>query len=139
MKRLMKIVRHGSLSTLDEQIPDATGEDESSTQINSEYEAKASGKKIFTNVAKQGSKYVCLSSPTSLVHFLGYPHMAVDAEMAGSPAQSDPELTDHFEDWFSDVNLMLVDDNSGVLAADSGQVLNLDTATGGTSVPSSDA
>ncbi|MQL79566.1 hypothetical protein Taro_012026 [Colocasia esculenta] len=59
--------------------------------------------------------------------------------MVGSPAQSDPELTDHFEGWFSDVDLMLVDDNSGVLAVDSGQALDLDTATGRTSVLSSDA
>ncbi|MQM14070.1 hypothetical protein Taro_047000, partial [Colocasia esculenta] len=59
--------------------------------------------------------------------------------MAGSPAQSDPELADHFEDWFSNVDLTLVDVNSSVLAADSGQALDLDTATSRTSVPSSDA
>ncbi|MQM01332.1 hypothetical protein Taro_034080 [Colocasia esculenta] len=44
-------------------------------------------------------------------------------EMAGSPAQSDPELTDHFEDWFSDDDLTLIaliDVNSDLLAADSG-------------------
>uniref|UniRef100_A0A1D1Y1A8 Mechanosensitive ion channel protein n=1 Tax=Anthurium amnicola TaxID=1678845 RepID=A0A1D1Y1A8_9ARAE len=60
MKRLMNIVRHGYLSTLDEQIPDVSGEDESATQIRSEYEAKAAAKKIFTNVAKPGSKYIYL-------------------------------------------------------------------------------
>ncbi|MQM22243.1 hypothetical protein Taro_055293 [Colocasia esculenta] len=60
--------------------------------------------------------------------------------MAGSPAQSDPELADqYFEDWFSDVDLTLVDVNSSVLAADSGQALDLEAATSGTSVPSSDA
>ncbi|MQM06894.1 hypothetical protein Taro_039724 [Colocasia esculenta] len=62
--------------------------------------------------------------------------------MVGSPAQSDPELADHFEDWFSDDDLTLValiDVNSGVLAADSGQVLALDTATSRTSVSSTDA
>ncbi|KAL3597539.1 hypothetical protein D5086_009176, partial [Populus alba] len=39
-RRLMKIVRHGSLSTLDEQILGAAAEDESTTRIRSENEAK---------------------------------------------------------------------------------------------------
>ncbi|XVF79092.1 hypothetical protein PTKIN_Ptkin14bG0191600 [Pterospermum kingtungense] len=60
MKRLMNIIRHGALSTLDEQIQDATNEDESATQIRSEYEAKAAARKIFQNVAKPGSKYIYL-------------------------------------------------------------------------------
>ncbi|MQM20716.1 hypothetical protein Taro_053744 [Colocasia esculenta] len=62
--------------------------------------------------------------------------------MAGSPAQSDLELADHFEDWFSDDDLTLValiDVNSGVLAAKFGQVLALDTATSKMSVSSTDA
>ncbi|MQL81379.1 hypothetical protein Taro_013836 [Colocasia esculenta] len=61
--------------------------------------------------------------------------------MAGSPAQSDPELADqYFEDWFSDVDLTLVDVNSSVLAADYRQALDLvDATTSGTSVPSPDA
>ncbi|MQL99334.1 hypothetical protein Taro_032058 [Colocasia esculenta] len=67
MKRLMNIVRHGSLTTLDEQIPDAMGEDEPATQISSEYEAKVAAKKIFTNVAKPGSKYIYL---IDLMHFM---------------------------------------------------------------------
>ncbi|MQM18355.1 hypothetical protein Taro_051344, partial [Colocasia esculenta] len=60
MKRLMNIVRHGCLTTLAEKIPDASGEDDSTTQIRSEYEAKMAAKKIFTNVAKPGSKYMYL-------------------------------------------------------------------------------
>jgi mechanosensitive ion channel protein 4/5/6/7/8/9/10 len=57
MKRLMRIVRFGTLTTMDEQIQQATGEgDESATQILSEYEAKIAAKKIFHNVAKPGSK-----------------------------------------------------------------------------------
>uniref|UniRef100_A0A6N2LVJ7 Mechanosensitive ion channel protein n=1 Tax=Salix viminalis TaxID=40686 RepID=A0A6N2LVJ7_SALVM len=50
VERLMKIVRHGSLSTLDEQILGAATEDESTTHIRSEYEAKAAARKIFANV-----------------------------------------------------------------------------------------
>lgn len=56
MKRLINIVRHGVLSTLDERIQDENHEDESAMQIRSEYEAKAAAKKIFHNVAKPGSK-----------------------------------------------------------------------------------
>ncbi|XVE53049.1 hypothetical protein DITRI_Ditri02bG0173400 [Diplodiscus trichospermus] len=60
MKRLMNIISHGALSTLDEQIQDSTQEDESATQIRSEYEAKVAARKIFQNVAKPGSKYIYL-------------------------------------------------------------------------------
>ncbi|KAG2660427.1 hypothetical protein PVAP13_1KG437200 [Panicum virgatum] len=62
MKRLMRIVLFGTLTTMDEQIQQATGEgDESATQIRSEYEAKIAAKKIFNNVATPGSKYIYLS------------------------------------------------------------------------------
>lgn len=60
MKRLMKIVRHGTLSTLDEQILGSSGYDESTREIRSEYEAKAAARKIFTNVARNRSKYIYL-------------------------------------------------------------------------------
>ncbi|XP_077246279.1 mechanosensitive ion channel protein 6-like [Tasmannia lanceolata] len=60
MKRLMNIIRHGVLSTLDEQLTDASQEDESALQIRSEHEAKVAAKKIFTNVAKPGSKHIYL-------------------------------------------------------------------------------
>ncbi|KAK1400375.1 Mechanosensitive ion channel protein [Heracleum sosnowskyi] len=58
MKRLMNIVRKGSLSTLDEQLHNSTGEDESALQITSEHQAKVAAKKIFSNVAKPGSKFI---------------------------------------------------------------------------------
>ncbi|KAK0581775.1 hypothetical protein LWI29_017782 [Acer saccharum] len=62
MKRLVNMVRHGSLSTLDEKIWDGSAhvnnEDDSAKQIRSEYEAKAAAKKIFLNVAHRGSKYI---------------------------------------------------------------------------------
>ncbi|XXG86327.1 hypothetical protein AAC387_Pa11g1245 [Persea americana] len=61
MKRLMRIVRRGSLSTLDEHISNRAAEDDSAVQIESEYEAKAAAKRIFTNVAKHGSKYIHLA------------------------------------------------------------------------------
>ncbi|KAI6701006.1 hypothetical protein NL676_015330 [Syzygium grande] len=60
MKKLMKIVRHGVLSTLDEQVVDTAYEDESTNLIRSEHEAKAAARKIFQNVAKPGAKYISL-------------------------------------------------------------------------------
>ncbi|KAF7144215.1 hypothetical protein RHSIM_Rhsim05G0052300 [Rhododendron simsii] len=60
MKRLVKIVRHGVLSTLDEQILDSTNGDESTTQIRSEFEAKVAARKIFQNVARRGTKFIHL-------------------------------------------------------------------------------
>ncbi|KAI3824852.1 hypothetical protein L1987_06323 [Smallanthus sonchifolius] len=68
MKRLMKIVRLGTLSTLDEQLHDMSAqEDESVTQIRSEIEAKRAARKIFMNVAKAGSKFIYLND---LMRFL---------------------------------------------------------------------
>ncbi|PPD73857.1 hypothetical protein GOBAR_DD29219 [Gossypium barbadense] len=60
MKRLMNIVRHGALSTLDEQIQDSTHDDEAGTNISNEREAKVAARKIFQNVAKPGSKFIYL-------------------------------------------------------------------------------
>ncbi|KAJ4811792.1 Mechanosensitive ion channel family protein [Rhynchospora pubera] len=60
MKRLMRIVRYGALTTLDERIPQIAVdmEDESSKHILSEQEAKMAARKIFFNVAKPGAKYI---------------------------------------------------------------------------------
>ncbi|KAK9677074.1 hypothetical protein RND81_11G120000 [Saponaria officinalis] len=62
MKRLMKIIRHGGLTTLDEHLVENTiiHEDDSATQIRSEVEAKAAARKIFRNVAKPGSRHIYL-------------------------------------------------------------------------------
>lgn len=61
MKRLMNVVRHGSLVTLDEQIEDLTNDDESTKQIKSEHEAKLAARKIFKNVARPRSKYIYMN------------------------------------------------------------------------------
>ncbi|GJS60208.1 hypothetical protein Tco_0654992 [Tanacetum coccineum] len=57
IKRLMHIVQKGTLSTLDEQLEGSRvyEEDESAVQITDEMQAKIAAKKIFINVAKQGS------------------------------------------------------------------------------------
>ncbi|KAH6782767.1 Mechanosensitive ion channel family protein [Perilla frutescens var. frutescens] len=68
MKRLMNIVRKGTLSTLDEKIQGFTGEDEAMVHITSENQAKSAAKKIFFNVAKPGSKYIFLED---IMRFMG--------------------------------------------------------------------
>ncbi|RZC66818.1 hypothetical protein C5167_010506 [Papaver somniferum] len=60
MKRLMNIIRHGVITTLDEQIQDSCNEEESATTIRSEFEAKCAARKIFNNVAKPYSKFIHL-------------------------------------------------------------------------------
>ncbi|MCL7032588.1 hypothetical protein MKW94_024023 [Papaver nudicaule] len=60
MKRLMNIVRHGVITTVDEQIQGNEEEEESATTITSEFEAKCAAKKIFKNVAKPYSTFIHL-------------------------------------------------------------------------------
>ncbi|KAL2323972.1 hypothetical protein Fmac_023030 [Flemingia macrophylla] len=67
MKRLINMVRHGALSTLDEQILDNADDDENATQIRSENEAKAAAKKIFQNVARRGCRFIY---PEDLLRFM---------------------------------------------------------------------
>ncbi|XP_073122487.1 mechanosensitive ion channel protein 6-like [Henckelia pumila] len=67
MKRLMNTVKHGVISTLDEQVFDSSQGDEAATQIKSEYEAKVAARKIFRNVAKPGAKFI---NPIDLMRFL---------------------------------------------------------------------
>ncbi|XP_039159578.1 mechanosensitive ion channel protein 6-like [Eucalyptus grandis] len=57
--RMMDIIQHETLSTLDEKILDSNLEDGSSMEIGNEGQAKEVAKKIFLNVAKPGSKQIC--------------------------------------------------------------------------------
>ncbi|XP_057974312.1 mechanosensitive ion channel protein 6-like [Malania oleifera] len=67
MKRLMNIVRHGALYTLDERILNSDIGDESSLQIRSECQARKVARKIFCNVARMGSRYIYVED---LMHFM---------------------------------------------------------------------
>ncbi|KAI3894925.1 hypothetical protein MKX03_022863 [Papaver bracteatum] len=61
MKRLMNIIRHGVITTVDEHIDgDSCDQDESATTIRSESEAKSAATKIFNNVANPYSKFIHL-------------------------------------------------------------------------------
>ncbi|KAL8188684.1 hypothetical protein R6Q57_029704 [Mikania cordata] len=66
MKRLMKIIRHGSLTTLDEHLH-GTYYDEPGTEIRSEIEAKRAARNIFMNVTRRRSKFIYLDD---LMRFL---------------------------------------------------------------------
>lgn len=58
MKRMINIISHGALSTLDEQILNSDMEDDSLMEIKNEFQAKEAAKKIFQNVAKPGNPLV---------------------------------------------------------------------------------
>ncbi|KAL8060129.1 hypothetical protein ABFX02_02G004300 [Erythranthe guttata] len=67
MKRLMKVVKKGVLTTLDERALDSSEGDETATQIRSEHEALCAARKIFRNVAKPRAKFIYLED---LMRFL---------------------------------------------------------------------
>ena len=58
MRRMIHIIKNGTLTTLDERILNSDTDDDSSLQIKTECQAKEAAKKIFYRVAKRGSKYV---------------------------------------------------------------------------------
>ncbi|KAI3730313.1 hypothetical protein L1987_61482 [Smallanthus sonchifolius] len=70
MNRMVNAINSSMLTTFDEQLEDFAGdgdEDEASTQITSEKQAKIAAKKIFCNVAKPGSKHIYIED---LMRFL---------------------------------------------------------------------
>ncbi|KAF3950964.1 hypothetical protein ACB098_01G070700 [Castanea mollissima] len=60
MKRMVNIVQHGDLSTLDEQLLNSKIQDEALLQIRSECQAKEAANRIFQNVARPGSECIYL-------------------------------------------------------------------------------
>ncbi|KAL3621413.1 hypothetical protein CASFOL_036325 [Castilleja foliolosa] len=67
MKRLMKVVKNGVLTTLDERVLGSAQGDETTTQIRSEHEAIIAARNIFRNVAKPSTKFIYLED---LMRFL---------------------------------------------------------------------
>ncbi|KAL3539114.1 hypothetical protein ACH5RR_002480 [Cinchona calisaya] len=96
MKRLMNMVRHGVLSTLDEQIMDTTHYDESSTQIRSEFEAKVAARKIFRNVAKPKAKYIFLED---LMRFLQEDEALKTLNIVEGSCESEKISKASLKDW----------------------------------------
>ncbi|KAK6256935.1 hypothetical protein QUC31_000394 [Theobroma cacao] len=68
MRRMINMVSHGHLATLDEQILNSDIDDESSVQIKSECQAKEAAKKIFQNVAQPESQCIYLAD---IMRFMG--------------------------------------------------------------------
>ncbi|KAK8297550.1 hypothetical protein V6Z12_D05G196000 [Gossypium hirsutum] len=68
MRRMINMVSRRNLTTLDEQILNCEGDDESSVQIRSEHQANEAANKIFQNVAKPESQCIYI---TDLMRFMG--------------------------------------------------------------------
>ncbi|XP_059653901.1 mechanosensitive ion channel protein 6-like [Cornus florida] len=96
MKRLMKMVRHGLLATLDEQILDSSYDNESNNQIRSEFEAKVAARKIFRNVARCGSKYIYLED---LMHFMKEDEALETLNLLGGSSRSEKISKSALKSW----------------------------------------
>ncbi|KAL9358200.1 hypothetical protein Peur_051453 [Populus x canadensis] len=68
MTRMINIIRHGALSTLDEHILDSDIKDDSLLHIKSECQAKEAARKIFQKVAKTGSHQIYLDDMTRFMN-----------------------------------------------------------------------
>ncbi|GER42369.1 mechanosensitive ion channel family protein [Striga asiatica] len=68
MKRLIKFVKNGVLTTLDERALGSSQGDETAMQIRSEREAKAAARNIFRNVARPRAKISRMEGNTSVTH-----------------------------------------------------------------------
>ncbi|KAL6965145.1 hypothetical protein U1Q18_036199 [Sarracenia purpurea var. burkii] len=96
MKRLIRIVRHGVLSTLDEQILESTAGDESTTQIRSEFEAKVAARKIFQNVARTGSKFIFLED---ILRFMQDEEALKTMSLLGGSSESEKISKSTLKNW----------------------------------------
>ncbi|KAK4854095.1 hypothetical protein QYF36_018841 [Acer negundo] len=86
MKRMINIVRHGSLSTLDEHVLNSDMEDETMMEIRSECQAKEAAKKIFHKVAKPGSQNISLDD---LMCFMGKEEAMKTMHLFGASSQNE--------------------------------------------------
>ncbi|XP_059654918.1 mechanosensitive ion channel protein 6-like [Cornus florida] len=96
MKRLMKMVRHGLLATLDEQILDSSYDNESNNQIRSEFEAKVAARKIFRNVARGCSKYIYLED---LMRFMKEDEALKTLNLLGGSSRSEKISKSALKSW----------------------------------------
>ncbi|KAA8546140.1 hypothetical protein F0562_020966 [Nyssa sinensis] len=89
-------IKHGVLSTLDEQILDSTTDDESTTQIRSEFEAKLAARKIFRNVARHLCKYICLED---LMRFMQEDEALKTMSLLGGSTESEKISKAALKNW----------------------------------------
>ncbi|KAH0990663.1 hypothetical protein GBA52_002146 [Prunus armeniaca] len=96
MRRMVNIIRHGSLTTLDEQILNSDIEDDSSLEIKTECQAKDAAKKIFLKVAKPGSSYIYLED---LMPFMHKDEALKTIHLFGAANESDRISKSALRDW----------------------------------------
>ncbi|KAK4600106.1 hypothetical protein RGQ29_009964 [Quercus rubra] len=96
MRRLVNIIQHGDLSTLDEQLLESKTEDEALLQIRSECQAKEAAKRIFQNVAKPGSEYIYLKD---VMHFMSKEEALKTMHLFGVAAENKGFSKSFFKDW----------------------------------------
>uniref|UniRef100_A0A2N9FLT6 Mechanosensitive ion channel MscS domain-containing protein n=1 Tax=Fagus sylvatica TaxID=28930 RepID=A0A2N9FLT6_FAGSY len=96
MRKMVNIIRHGALSTLDEQLQNSNIEDEALLQIRSECQAKEAAKRIFQNVAKPGSQHICLED---VWHFMGKEEALKTMRLFGVAAENQGISKSFLKDW----------------------------------------
>ncbi|XWS25962.1 hypothetical protein CRYUN_Cryun27aG0112500 [Craigia yunnanensis] len=96
MRRMINMVSHGHLATLDEQILNSDKDDESSVQIISECQANEAAKKIFQKVAKPESQYIYL---TDLMRFMGRDEALKTLHLFGAGSEEDGISKASLNNW----------------------------------------
>ncbi|OMP03990.1 Mechanosensitive ion channel MscS [Corchorus olitorius] len=86
MRRMINMVSHGHLATLDEQILNTDMGDESSVQIRSECQANEAAKKIFHKVAKPDAECIYLAD---IMRFMGHDEALKALHLFGAGSEED--------------------------------------------------
>ncbi|KAH7523457.1 hypothetical protein FEM48_Zijuj06G0013100 [Ziziphus jujuba var. spinosa] len=96
MRRMINIIRHGSLTTLDEQIINSDVEDESSVHIRTECQAKEAARQIFLKVAKPGSQYILLED---VMRFMSKDEALKAMQLFGAANENEKISKSSLKDW----------------------------------------
>ncbi|KAM2491106.1 hypothetical protein PS1_042810 [Malus domestica] len=96
MRKMVNIIRHGALTTLDEQILDSDMGDNSSLMITTESQAKDAARKIFFRVAKPGSPYIYLKD---LMQFLVKDEALKTFRLFGAASEDDKISKTALRNW----------------------------------------
>ncbi|EXB88220.1 Mechanosensitive ion channel protein 8 [Morus notabilis] len=96
MRRMMRIIRNGSLTTLDERILNSDTDDESSLQIKTVCQAKEAAKKIFSRVAKPRCQCIFLED---LMRFMSKDEAMRTIHLFGAAAEKEGISKATLNDW----------------------------------------
>ncbi|KAJ4823135.1 hypothetical protein Tsubulata_043135, partial [Turnera subulata] len=103
MRRMINIVSHGALSTLDEQILGSDIKDDTSLHIRSECQAKEAAKKIFHKVAKPGNACIFLDD---IMRFLDKEEAWRTISLFGAACENDGITKTALNNWLMVVEEM---------------------------------